>query len=78
MLPQEAGRALGGAFDSGPGGCDSGIVVRETVFTRHRSSRVIETLAFLSTVGLAAIFAGLVYMDRQGRSEEKKPDTPRG
>jgi hypothetical protein len=38
---------------------------------------VIETLAFLSTVGLAAIFAALVYMDRQGRNEEKA-DAPRG
>ncbi len=39
---------------------------------------MIETLAFLSTVGLAAVFAALVYMDRQGRSEEKNADAPRG
>ena len=38
---------------------------------------MIETLAFLSTVGLAAVFAALVYMDRQGRHEDKKAETPR-
>lgn len=37
---------------------------------------MIETLAFLSTIGLAVIFAVLVQMDRQGRSEDKKTDAP--
>jgi hypothetical protein len=38
---------------------------------------VIETLAFLSTIGLIVIFAVLVQMDRQGRSEDNKTESTR-